>query len=143
MEFERMVVTVQWEIAERLTATVGSKAFGALAVLVQSLGDVVLVRRIPPAAFWPRPKVDSAIVCIRPSAAKRAQVGDVIRFRNFLRDLYTHRRKNLRGALVGRPSGSREKLDVDQKLAVLGIEGTGRAEALDVEQHLRLCEAFH
>jgi 16S rRNA (adenine1518-N6/adenine1519-N6)-dimethyltransferase len=139
---ERMVVTVQWEIAERLTAAVGEKAFGALAVLVQSVADVEIVRRLPPTVFWPRPQVDSAIVLIRPNAQKRAKVGDVTRFRVFLRDLYTHRRKNLRGALTGWPTGRREKDDVDHKLVELGIDGTVRAEALDLDQHLRLFRAF-
>jgi 16S rRNA (adenine1518-N6/adenine1519-N6)-dimethyltransferase len=142
MAVERMVVTVQWEIAERLTATPGHKAFGALAVLVQSVADVEIVRRLPPTVFWPRPKVDSAIVLIRPNAGKRAKVGDVTRFRIFLRDLYTHRRKNLRGALSGWPGGRRGKQIVDQKLAELGIDGTIRAEALDLDQHLRLCAVF-
>jgi 16S rRNA (adenine1518-N6/adenine1519-N6)-dimethyltransferase len=92
--------------------------------------------------FWPRPQVDSAIVLIRPDAGKRAHVGDVLRFRNFLRDLYTHRRKNLRGALAGLPSGRRDKNEVDARLAELGIPGTCRAEELDLEQHLRLCQVF-
>jgi 16S rRNA (adenine1518-N6/adenine1519-N6)-dimethyltransferase len=139
---ERMVVTVQWEIAERLLAAAGTKDYAALAVLVQSLADVSLVRRLPPSVFWPRPQVDSAIVLIRPDAGKRAHVGDVQRFRNFLRDLYTHRRKNLRGALAGLPSGRRDKADIDARLAELGIPGTTRAEDLDLEQHLRLCEVF-
>src|SRR5262249_45218804 len=77
---ERMVVTVQWEIAERLTATVGQKAYAALAVLVQSMADVEVVRKLPRNVFWPRPAVDSAIVRIRPDAAKRAHVGDVMRW---------------------------------------------------------------
>ena len=139
---ERMVVTVQWEIAERLTASPGVKDYAALAVLVQSLADVELVRRLPPSVFFPRPQVDSAIVLIRPSAAKRAHVGDVMRFRNFLRDLYVHRRKNLRGALVSLPHADFSKEDVDAKLAELGIDGTTRAEALDLEHHLCLCRAF-
>ena len=139
---ERLAVTVQWEIAERLTATVGTKPYGALAVLTQSVADVTVVRRLPPTVFWPRPQVDSAIVLIRPNAARRAHVGDVIRFRHFLRDLYVHRRKNLRGALVSLPSGRFGKEEVDAKLAELGIEGTTRAEALDPEQHLRLCGVF-
>jgi len=142
LNVERMVVTVQWEIAERLTATVSHKAYGALAVLVQCVADVEIVRRLPPTVFWPRPQVDSAIVLIRPNAKKRAKVGDVTRFRVFLRDLYTHRRKNLRGALIGWPSGRREKHEVDHKLAELGIDAGVRAEALDLDQHLRLCEAF-
>ncbi len=144
---ERLVVMVQYEIAERLMARPGTKSYGALAVLVQSVADVAPVRRrLPPPVFWPKPMVASAVVSITPNAAKRAHVvetaGGVQRLRNFLRELYTHRRKNLRGALVGAPSGRRPKEDVDRKLAELGIDGTLRAEALDVEQHLRLCAAF-
>ncbi len=139
---DRLVVTVQWEIAERLTATVGTKPYGALAVMTQSVADVTIVRRLPPTVFWPRPLVESAIMLIRPNAAKRKQVGDVVRFRHFLRDLYVHRRKNLRGALYSLPSGNLSKEEVDAKLAELGIEGTIRAEALDPEQHLRLCAVF-
>src|SRR5262249_46888847 len=139
---ERMVGTVQWEIAERLLARPGTKDYGALAVLVQSLAHVELVRQLPPAVFWPRPEVSSAIVQIRPDPVKRAHVGDVRRFRHFLRDLYVHRRKNLRGALAGSPRGRRDKAEVDRKLAELGIEPTVRAEALDLEQHRRLCVAF-
>jgi 16S rRNA (adenine1518-N6/adenine1519-N6)-dimethyltransferase len=141
-DLERMVVMVQWEMAERLTARPSTKDYSALSVLVQALAGVELVRRLPPAAFWPRPQVDSAIVCIRPSSAKRAHVGDVLRFRSFLRDLYVHRRKNLRGALSGLPSGRVPKEDVDRKLAELGLPGTVRSETLDVEQHLRLCLLF-
>src|SRR5437764_1126649 len=54
LPFERLVVTVQWEIAERLLASPDSKEYGALAVLVQSLADVELVRRLGPTVFWPR-----------------------------------------------------------------------------------------
>jgi 16S rRNA (adenine1518-N6/adenine1519-N6)-dimethyltransferase len=116
--------------------------YSSLAVLVQSIADVEIVRRLGPSVFYPRPVVDSAIVRIVPNAEKRAKVGDVAAFRVFLRDLYSHRRKNLRGALVGWPSGRREKSDVDRILGELGLDGRGRAEELDIEQHLRLCAAF-
>ena len=142
LALERMVVTVQWEIAERLLASPGTKDYGALTVLVQSVADVWLVRKLPPAVFWPRPQVDSAIVLVRPNAEKRARVGDVQKFRLFLRDLYAHRRKNLRGGLASMAGRGLEKKDVDARLAELGIDGTVRAETLDVEQHLRLCAAF-
>jgi 16S rRNA (adenine1518-N6/adenine1519-N6)-dimethyltransferase len=139
---ERMVVMVQWEIAERLRASPSTKDYNALSVLVQSLADVETVRKVLPANFHPRPKVDSAIVMIKPSAAKRQEVGDTIKFRDFLRDLYVHRRKNLRGALVGSPRGRREKGEVDAKLKELGIDGNVRAESLDLAVHRRLCSAF-
>jgi 16S rRNA (adenine1518-N6/adenine1519-N6)-dimethyltransferase len=142
LPFERMVVTVQWEIAERLSALPGTKPYGALAVLVQSLAQVTLVRRLPSTVFFPRPQVASAVVQLQPDPVKRKAVGDVLRFRNFLRDLYTHRRKNLRGALAGMPHAPQAKDEVDRKLAELDIAGTVRAEELSPEQHLRLCEAF-
>jgi 16S rRNA (adenine1518-N6/adenine1519-N6)-dimethyltransferase len=141
-DVERMVVMVQWEIAERMRAVPNTKDYNALSVLVQSVADVEVVRKVLPANFHPRPKVDSAIVLIKPSAEKRAKVGDVAKFRVFLRDLYVHRRKNLRQALIGWPAGRKEKAAVDAKLAELGIDGTVRSEALDLEQHLRLAAAF-
>jgi 16S rRNA (adenine1518-N6/adenine1519-N6)-dimethyltransferase len=139
---ERMVVMVQWELAERLSAEPGTKEYGALAVLVQSLATVKIVRRLAPSVFWPQPKVDSAIVLIKPSAAKRVKVPDAAKFRAFLRDLYTHRRKNLRQALSGWPTGRKDKKEVDAKLADLGVDGTVRAESLDLDQHRRLFQAF-
>lgn len=142
LPIERMVVTVQLEIAERLIASPGTKDYGALTVLVQSLAEVELLRRLPPAVFWPRPKVSSAIVRIRPDAGKRARVGDVQGFRNFLRDLYSHRRKNLRGALAAFPGHRFDKQLVDRKLSELGMDGSVRAETLTLEEHLRLCRMF-
>lgn len=142
VDFERMVVTVQWEIAEKLIAKPGTKDYGALAVLVQSLADVEVLRKLPPTVFWPKPKVESGIVRVRPNAEKRTMVGDVPRFRNFLRDLYAHRRKNLRGALISMTGHQHEKAVVDAKLAELAFAGTERAETLSIEQHLTLSAAF-
>lgn len=142
LPIERMVVMVQLEIGERLIAAPSTKSYGALAVLMQSLANVEILRRLPPTVFYPRPEVDSAIVCVRPDAEKRAKVGDVRRLRNFLRDLYTHRRKNLRGAILGFHGHPYSKPEVDAKLAELGLDVTVRAEALDLEQHHRLCAVF-
>ena len=139
---ERMVVTVQWEIAERLMGEPATKEYGALSVLVQSIADVELVRKLPPTVFWPRPQVASAIVLIRPNEDKRRRIADLQRWRVFLRDLYSHRRKNVRGALAGWPSGRKDKDFVDRELANLGFDATQRAETLDVDQHFRLFEVF-
>jgi 16S rRNA (adenine1518-N6/adenine1519-N6)-dimethyltransferase len=136
---ERMVCTVQWEIGERLIAKPGHSEYGSLAVLVQSLGHVEIVRRLAPSVFWPRPQVDSAIVRIISDPEKRAAVGDVRAFRVFLRDLYVHKRKSLRMALVGWPSGRRSKEQIDALLSDMGIPGNTRAEQMDLETHLRLC----
>lgn len=142
LPFERMIVTVQWEIAEKMIAKPATKQYGALAVLVQSLADTELLRKLPPTVFWPRPQVDSGIVKIVPNAEKRRRIPDVQRFRNFLRDLYAHRRKNLRGAIISMTGHQHEKQIVDARLAELGYAGTERAETLSIEQHLELCAAF-
>jgi 16S rRNA (adenine1518-N6/adenine1519-N6)-dimethyltransferase len=142
LPIERMVVMIQWEVAERMIAVPGTKDYGALAVLLQSVADIEIVRRIAPANFWPRPAVDSAIVLIRPNAEKAKCVPDLTAWRAFLRDLYTQRRKNLRQALSGWPRGRRDKKEVDAKLAAAGFDGSARAETLTVEEHLALCNAF-
>lgn len=141
-DIERFVVMVQWEIAERLRAPVGSSEYNALSILVQSLAEVEVIRKVAPSNFFPRPQVDSAIVRIRPDMQKRNRVGDVARFRAYLRDLFVHRRKNLRQALTGWPRGRQDKAVVDARLRELGIDGNIRAEDLTIEQHLRLCQVF-
>ena len=142
LPIERMVVMVQSEMADRLTAGAGNKEYGALAVLVQSLAETKIIRRLPPTVVWPMPKVDSAIIMIKPSEGKRKLISNVALFRAFLRDLYTHRRKILRQALSGWPGGRKDKKEIDAKLVELGIDGTIRAEMLDIEQHQRLFLAF-
>ncbi len=140
LPIERMVVTIQWELAERITAAPSTKDYSALSVLVQSLTDVTIVRRMPATAFWPRPKVDSAILEIRPSAAKRGRIPDLARWRRFLHDLYLHRRKNLRGALHILYRDRLTKDELDTLLRSHEFDPMGRAEALTIDEHLRLCE---
>jgi 16S rRNA (adenine1518-N6/adenine1519-N6)-dimethyltransferase len=142
LPIERMIVTVQWEIAEKMIAGPSTKEYGALAILVQSLADTEMLRKLGPSVFWPKPQVDSGIVKIVPNGEKRRRIPNVQGFRNFLRDLYSHRRKNLRGGLIAMTGHQHEKHIVDAKLAELGYAGTERAESLSIEQHLQLCAAF-
>ena len=70
-----MVVTIQRELADRFCAEPASASYGAVSVMVQGLATVSLVRSLPPAVFWPRPKVDSAVVAIRPDACQASGRG--------------------------------------------------------------------
>ncbi len=142
LPFERMVVTIQWELAARLPAIPSTPDYGGLSVLVQTLADVTLVRKLAPSAFWPKPKVDSAIVKIMPTAAKREAVGDVAGFREFIHQLYLHRRKNLRSGLIAFLSERFAKPELDERLARHGFDGKCRAETLSPEEHLRLWKAL-
>ena len=138
----KIVVTIQLELAERMLAEPEADAYGALSVLVQALADGELVRVLPPSVFWPRPKVDSAVVAIAPSPEKRAAVGDVAWFHALVRKVFLHRRKNLRRVIHSFWRDTMTKPDVDALLESLGLTGLVRAEAMNVEEFLSLAHAL-
>ena len=136
-----MVVTIQRELAERMIAAPSTPAYGALSILVQALAEVSIVRILPPSVFWPRPKVESAVVMIRPVPERRAAT-DVAWFHTVVRQVFLHRRKNLRHVLSEMWPDRLSKAEVDALLARLGLDGRLRAEALDVDQFRRLSQAL-
>jgi len=138
----KIVVTIQRELADRMAADPTEPDYGALSVTVQALADVEIVRVLPPSVFWPRPKVDSAIVSITPNEAKRAEVGDIPWFHQVVRRTFLHRRKNLRHVLAGIWKGSWDKAEVGELLESLGFEGQLRAEALNVEEFVSIANAL-
>jgi 16S rRNA (adenine1518-N6/adenine1519-N6)-dimethyltransferase len=137
-----LVVTIQRELADRLIARPASAAYGAVSVLVQALAEVSIVRGLPPSVFWPRPKVDSAIVAIRPDAERRARVGDVAWFHQLVRQVFLHRRKYIRHVLASLWRDDWTKPEVDAWLEAQGLSGQLRAESLDVEEFMGLAHAL-
>ncbi len=139
----RAVATIQLELAQRMMAGPDTNDYGALTVLVQALAEVSIVRTLPPSVFWPRPNVDSAVVCLVPDAAKRAAVGDLPWFHSAVRRIFLHRRKNLRRVLYSlwRDRWA-EKAEVDALLDALGLTGQVRAEAMNVGEHIALAAAL-
>lgn len=138
---QAMIVTVQKELADRLAARPSTKDYGALSAWVQGQCRVELVRVLAPSVFWPRPKVESAIVRIDVDEALRARIPDREAFHDFVRSLFLHRRKLLRGVLVSAYKDRLNKSQVDEVLADLRFAADQRAEQLDVQQMLALFEA--
>ncbi|MFO0950588.1 MAG: 16S rRNA (adenine(1518)-N(6)/adenine(1519)-N(6))-dimethyltransferase RsmA [Isosphaeraceae bacterium] len=138
----RIVVTIQLELAERMRAEPGTAHYGALSVLVQALTDFELVRVLPPSVFWPRPKVESAVVRLDPNPAKRAEITDLPWFHSVVRQIFLHRRKNLRGVLFSLYKPAWTKPEVDALLESLGLDGSIRAEAMNVEEFQSLATAL-
>lgn len=144
---DNMVVTIQKELAERIAAKPKTKDYSALSIWIQSQCDVEIVRVMPPSVFWPRPKVDSAILSITPNAALRARVVDLEYFHQTVRALFFHRRKFLRGVVVSAMKDKLSKERVDQLLLEANLDANSRAEELPVEQiidlvdRLRIAEA--
>lgn len=129
LPWTRIVATIQYELALRMQAAPSTNDFGALSVWLQAQADVELVRKVGPDVFWPRPNVDSAVVSIRRNDALRAKIDDRTFFHEFLRHLFNHRRKAIRGVLAVLDDAL-PKPEVDRLLAELGIVGTTRAEQL-------------
>jgi 16S rRNA (adenine1518-N6/adenine1519-N6)-dimethyltransferase len=134
----RIVVMLQKEMAERLMARPATPAYGALGVLIGAFADVSLVVRARSTAFAPAPKVDSAVVCIVPLAAPRADLGDPEQFRRVVHAAFGQRRKVLRNALRARfPVDA-----VDAALAATGIDGGRRGETLGIDEFAALGRAL-
>lgn len=136
-----VVVLVQEEVARRIVATASSgKERGYLSVFVQSFADAKIVRRVPPSAFRPAPKVSSAVVALRTHPRPAFAPLERTAFLRFVSDVFRHRRKQLRGAL-GHEAGVRP----DRAVAALrgcGIEPRRRAEELTLEEWVALARAL-
>jgi len=143
--FDTATVTVQREMAERMTATAGTHAYNALSVWVGAQCRGEIVRILPPSVFWPRPKIESAIVHLELEPERRALIQDLGRFHDFVRDVFCHRRKLLRGVLVrlagGKQNeGSREA--VARVYETMGFDESVRAEEISPDAFVRLEQAF-
>ena len=129
--FDSYILMFQKEVADRIVATHGNKAYGRLSVFVQWRYTAKILFGVPPSAFSPRPKVDSAIVklCRRPKAIAPASANSL---EIVLRATFGQRRKMLRSSLRSIAS------DPDSLLTQAGIDGNLRAEDLNVEDYCSL-----
>jgi 16S rRNA (adenine1518-N6/adenine1519-N6)-dimethyltransferase len=135
-----MTVTIQKELADRITARPRTKDYGALSVWIQSQCTAEIVRILPPTVFWPRPKVHSAIIHIVPNEQLRSRIADPPFFHTFVRSIFLHRRKFLRGSLLSVYKRQLGKEPIDRLLAAQQLDASARAEELDVEQLLQLSD---
>lgn len=97
--FRLAALLMQEEFVRRLTASSGSRDYGRLSVMLQSKATAKLDMKVPREAFYPKPKVDSALVTIRPNIEK-LQVQNQQLFIDMVRALFTQRRRKLRGVLA-------------------------------------------
>ncbi|MHB8971016.1 MAG: 16S rRNA (adenine(1518)-N(6)/adenine(1519)-N(6))-dimethyltransferase RsmA [Pirellulaceae bacterium] len=137
-----MTVTIQKELADRITAQPRTKDYSALSVWIQSQCDAEVVRILPPSVFWPRPRVHSAIMQVTPQADKLARIPQPEFFHTFVRGLFLHRRKFLRSGLVSVYKKQLSKEVIDGLLAELELGVDARAEQLDVNQLIALAQRF-
>lgn len=121
---------LQKEVVDRMAAGPGSKVYGRLSVMLQAYCEVTALFVVPPGAFRPPPKVDSAVVRLVPRDAASVLIKDRKRFADVVRAGFGQRRKTLRNALstVCEPA----------HFEAAGVRPDARAEQLEVADFIRL-----
>ncbi len=124
--WQSLTLMFQREVAERIVAKPGSKAYGRLALLAQWRADAKIVINLPPEAFSPPPKVSSAVVHLTALAEPRFPADAAILSRT-VAAAFNQRRKMLRSALKGTAP------DIEDRLIAAGLKPTDRAEQIPLE----------
>lgn len=122
---------LQQEVVERMAASPGGKARGRLSVMCQYHCEVTPLFTVPPEAFRPAPKVNSALVRLVPHPHPPVQIRDLARFQQLIAQAFSMRRKTLRNSL-------RALLTAEQ-IAAAGIDPGQRPETLTLRQFAALC----
>ena len=135
-----MCVTIQKELADRIVAKPRSKDWGALSLWIQSQCRTEIVRIMPPNVFWPRPKVESAIIRLTLDEKRRNKIPDLKFFNEFCRAIFFHRRKFLRAELCSAFKQTIPKERIDGIMDEMQFDTTTRAETLPLKTMQRLCE---
>lgn len=125
-----MVFMLQKEVVDRMGAEPGSKVYGRLSVMLQAYCRVQPLFNVPPGAFRPPPKVDSAVVRMVPKPAEQVRVADPKRFEEVVRAAFGQRRKTLRNALSG--------VCGTEQIEAAGLRPDARAEQVEVEGFVKL-----
>jgi len=123
-----VVFMVQKEVADRVTAQPGTKAYGALTVGIAAQAEAERLFTVPPGAFHPAPQVHSAVLLLKPRPDPLLLPHEVMEFRRFLAGLFGLRRKQIRRAL--REMTGRSPEQVVGLLELLGLDPMERAEVL-------------
>ncbi|PQO44612.1 16S rRNA (adenine(1518)-N(6)/adenine(1519)-N(6))-dimethyltransferase RsmA [Blastopirellula marina] len=137
-----MTATIQKEVAERIVAQPSTKDYGALSIWLQSQCRCEIVRILPPSVFWPRPKIDSAIVQLQVDDELRGRIPDLEFFHTFSRSIFFHRRKFLRSVLMSAFKGELEKNQVDEVIEENNLQPDARAEQFTPDEVLAMSEMF-
>ena len=129
-----MTFMLQKEVVERMAADPGSKVYGRLSVMLQAYCTVTPLFTVPPGAFRPPPKVDSAVVRLVPRPADSIGIDDPATFARVVRDAFGQRRKTLRNAL--------SQVCDSAAIEAAGIRPDARAEQIAVADFVRLANSL-
>ncbi len=140
--FETMVVMVQKEVAQRLTASPGGRDYGVLSLISQFYAEIDKIGNVPRTCFRPMPDVESSIVRFRCRRKTAAQGEDKDFLFRVIRAAFGERRKMLKNALERSHDLPFSREEIEAGLSEARINGERRAETLDLEEFLQLVRAL-
>lgn len=138
LPIERMVIMVQKEVAQRMSASPGTKDYGALSVGVQVAGLAKLLFNVSRNCFIPKPDVDSSVIRIMLHDKYLKMINDRQVFFDCVRAAFSKRRKTLLNAMSGYPGLKLNKDAVREIISTMKLKESIRGEELTVEQFIQL-----
>ncbi len=138
----RAVLTIQKEVAQRIIAKPGGKAFSSISLFVSVAFKPSIAFQISSGCFYPRPKVTSGVLRLDPLPAPVVSPEEEEKLLRFIRSLFTHRRKTVLNAITSTGTGL-EKAEIQRRLSEAGIDSVRRPETFSLSElaalHRLLC----
>ncbi|WP_146553926.1 16S rRNA (adenine(1518)-N(6)/adenine(1519)-N(6))-dimethyltransferase RsmA [Rummeliibacillus sp. SL167] len=139
-----MVVMMQKEVADRISATPGTKAYGSLSIAVQYYMNAEVVMTVPKTVFMPQPNVDSAVLRLTRREELPVRVIDESFLFEVVRSSFAQRRKTILNNLQSQlPNGKEKKEYILSALAEVNVEPTRRGETLSIVEFGQLADALY
>ena len=135
---DSMYVTVQKEVAQRITASPGERHYGTLSIFLAATGDVKTIRFLKPTVFWPQPQVNSAMLSFVRKKTKASRIENMELFNNTVRLFMQHRRKMLKTStkfITGKLTQIKDWPEIFEKCS---IDPTQRPDQLSPENYIAI-----
>lgn len=141
---ERMVIMMQHEVADRITAVPGTKAYGSLSIAIQYYMDAEVAMIVPRTVFMPQPNVESAVLRLSRKTEPPASVIDEEFLFKVARGSFVQRRKTILNNLqTSLPQGKAKKEEILAALSAAGIDPVRRGETLSIQEFANLSNALY
>jgi 16S rRNA (adenine1518-N6/adenine1519-N6)-dimethyltransferase len=138
MTADGMYVTIQKEVAQRMTATPGSKHYGTLSIFLAATGDVKTIRTLKPAVFWPRPEVESAMLSFVRNREKVNRIHSMAILSEVVGLFMQHRRKMMKACAKFATASLAEIHNWHLVFEDCAIQSHKRPEALSADEYIAI-----
>lgn len=144
LKFDKLVMMMQKEVAERMTAKVNTKSYNSLTLAIQNTMDAKISFIVPKGVFIPQPNVDSAVLSLTRLEEPIVKVDNPKAFQQLIKVAFTQRRKTIWNNLRNAMNDYGQTLEtIESALSAAGIEKSRRAESLTLDDYAALYHAFN